>query len=31
MRGRVSKTLIEYMDQLGCLEGLPDANQLSLF
>ncbi|MEO4053485.1 PolC-type DNA polymerase III [Solibacillus sp. CAU 1738] len=30
-RGRVSKTLIEYMDQLGCLEGLPDANQLSLF
>ena len=31
MRGRVSKTLIEYMDQMGCLEGLPDANQLSLF
>ena len=30
-RGRVSKTIIEYMDQLGCLEGLPDANQLSLF
>lgn len=30
-RGRVSKTLIDYMDQLGCLEGLPDANQLSLF
>lgn len=30
-RGRVSKTLIEYMDQLGCLEGMPDANQLSLF
>ncbi len=30
-RGRVSKTLIEYMDSLGCLEGLPDANQLSLF
>ncbi|MGE7664975.1 PolC-type DNA polymerase III [Ureibacillus composti] len=30
-RGRVSKSLIEYMDQLGCLEGLPDANQLSLF
>ncbi len=30
-RGRVSKTLIEYMDQLGCLDGLPDANQLSLF
>ncbi|WP_332648332.1 PolC-type DNA polymerase III [Lysinibacillus sp. 54212] len=30
-RGRVSKTLIDYMDQLGCLEGMPDANQLSLF
>ncbi|MER2105605.1 MAG: PolC-type DNA polymerase III [Solibacillus sp.] len=30
-RGRVSKTLIEYMDELGCLEGMPDANQLSLF
>ncbi len=30
-RGRVSKTLIEYMDDLGCLEGMPDANQLSLF
>lgn len=30
-RGRVSKTVIEYMDTLGCLEGLPDANQLSLF
>lgn len=30
-RGRVSKTLLEYMDQLGCLEGMPDANQLSLF
>lgn len=30
-RGRVSKTLIEYMDQMGCLEGMPDANQLSLF
>lgn len=30
-RGRVSKTVIEYMDTLGCLEGMPDANQLSLF
>lgn len=30
-RGRVSKTLIDYMDQLGCLDGMPDANQLSLF
>ena len=30
-RGRVSKTVIEYMDSLGCLEGMPDSNQLSLF
>jgi DNA polymerase-3 subunit alpha (Gram-positive type) len=30
-RGRVSKTLLEYMTTLGCLEGMPDANQLSLF
>src|SRR5699024_6228908 len=30
-RGRVSKTVTEYMDELGCLEGLPEANQLSLF
>ncbi|MDN3449326.1 PolC-type DNA polymerase III [Planococcus sp. APC 3906] len=30
-RGRVSKTIIEYMDDHGCLEGMPDANQLSLF
>lgn len=30
-RGRVSKTVIEYMDELGCLEGMPEANQLSLF
>jgi DNA polymerase-3 subunit alpha (Gram-positive type) len=30
-RGRVSKSLIEYMEQLGVLEGLPDENQLSLF
>ncbi|AQQ53722.1 PolC-type DNA polymerase III [Planococcus lenghuensis] len=30
-RGRVSKTLIEYLDDHGSLEGLPDANQLSLF
>ena len=30
-RGRVSKTIIEYMDTLGCLEGMPEANQLSLF
>lgn len=30
-RGRVSRTIIEYMDSLGCLEGMPEANQLSLF
>ena len=30
-RGRVSKTVVEYMDTLGCLEGMPEANQLSLF
>ena len=29
-RGRVSKTIVEYMDALGCLEGMPEANQLSL-
>ncbi|PPA72028.1 PolC-type DNA polymerase III [Jeotgalibacillus proteolyticus] len=30
-RGKVSKTIIEYLDSQGCLEGLPDQNQLSLF
>lgn len=30
-RGKVSKTIIEYMDENGVLEGLPDENQLSLF
>ncbi|MBB5147838.1 PolC-type DNA polymerase III [Ureibacillus thermosphaericus] len=30
-RGRVSKSLIEYMEQLGVLDGLPDEDQLSLF
>ena len=30
-RGKVSKTLIEYLDKQGCLESLPDQNQLSLF
>ncbi|MRX70629.1 PolC-type DNA polymerase III [Bacillus lacus] len=30
-RGKVSKTLIEYLDNHGCLEALPDQNQLSLF
>ncbi|RWR14153.1 PolC-type DNA polymerase III [Siminovitchia fortis] len=30
-RGKVSKTIIEYLDQQGCLESLPEQNQLSLF
>ncbi|WP_108669657.1 PolC-type DNA polymerase III [Peribacillus acanthi] len=30
-RGKVSKTIIEYLDSQGCLEALPDQNQLSLF
>ncbi|WP_100330947.1 PolC-type DNA polymerase III [Bacillus xiapuensis] len=30
-RGKVSKTIIEYLDQHGCLASLPDQNQLSLF
>ncbi len=30
-RGKVSKTIIEYLDQHGCLESLPEKNQLSLF
>ncbi|MFC0524176.1 PolC-type DNA polymerase III [Pontibacillus salicampi] len=30
-RSRISKTVLEYMDQHGCLQGLPDKNQLSLF
>ncbi len=30
-RGKVSKTLIEYMDAQGVLKDLPDENQLSLF
>ncbi len=30
-RSRISKTVLEYLDQHGCLEGLPDQNQLSLF
>lgn len=30
-RGKVSKTVIEYMDSNGVLNGLPDENQLSLF
>ncbi|WP_027963226.1 PolC-type DNA polymerase III [Halalkalibacillus halophilus] len=30
-RSRISKTVLEYLDVQGCLEGLPDQNQLSLF
>jgi len=30
-RGKVSKTIIEYLDKHGCLEDLPEQNQLSLF
>ncbi|WEG72761.1 PolC-type DNA polymerase III [Vagococcus intermedius] len=30
-RGKVSKTLIEYMTENSVLDGLPDENQLSLF
>jgi DNA polymerase III subunit alpha, Gram-positive type len=30
-RGKVSKTIIEYLDNHGCLESLPEQNQLSLF
>jgi DNA polymerase-3 subunit alpha (Gram-positive type) len=30
-RGRVSKTIMEYLDKQGCLGDLPDQNQLSLF
>lgn len=30
-RSKLSKTVIEELDQHGCLEGLPQSNQLSLF
>ncbi|WLV25795.1 PolC-type DNA polymerase III [Aciduricibacillus chroicocephali] len=30
-RSRISKTVLEYMDQHGCLEGMEEKNQLSLF
>ncbi|ABK61332.1 DNA polymerase III, alpha subunit, Gram-positive type [Clostridium novyi NT] len=30
-RSKVSKTVIEALSEHGCLEGLPDTNQLSLF
>lgn len=30
-RSKISKTVLEYLEAHGCLDGLPDANQLSLF
>jgi DNA polymerase-3 subunit alpha (Gram-positive type) len=30
-RSKISKTVLEYLDNQGCLQGLPDQNQLSLF
>ena len=30
-RSRISKTVLEYLDKHGCLEGMADQNQLSLF
>jgi DNA polymerase-3 subunit alpha (Gram-positive type) len=30
-RSRISKTVLEYLDQHGCLEGMEEKNQLSLF
>ncbi|PSL51226.1 DNA polymerase III catalytic subunit PolC type [Salsuginibacillus halophilus] len=30
-RSKVTKTVLELLDTSGCLEGLPDSNQLSLF
>jgi DNA polymerase-3 subunit alpha (Gram-positive type) len=30
-RGKVSKTILEYLDNQGCLGDLPEQNQLSLF
>jgi len=30
-RSKVSKTVLDYLQEQGCLEGLPQSNQLSLF
>ncbi|MDF2946015.1 MAG: polC [Bacillales bacterium] len=30
-RSKLSKTILEFLDKQGCLNGLPDQNQLSLF
>ncbi len=31
MRTKVSKTIIDFMDELGILGDLPESNQISLF
>ncbi|RDW19515.1 PolC-type DNA polymerase III [Oceanobacillus arenosus] len=30
-RSKISKTVLEYLDNMGCLEGMEEKNQLSLF
>jgi DNA polymerase-3 subunit alpha (Gram-positive type) len=30
-RGKLSKTVVEVLEKHGCLEGIPEKNQLSLF
>src|SRR5699024_4527568 len=30
-RSRISKTVLDYLDKHGCLDGMADENQLSLF
>ena len=30
-RTKISKTILEQMDQMGCTKGLPDSAQVSLF
>lgn len=30
-RSKITKTVLEYLDQHGCLDGMPEQNQLSLF
>ncbi len=30
-RSKISKTVLEFLEEQGCLEGIPDTNQLSLF
>ena len=31
LRAKITKTAVEMLDNHGCLEGLPETNQLSLF